>query len=98
MLRIIAIAGVMYLSYRYGEQKGKLSDMEFYVINNIEGVLSYALITSSGEIDFSNDMNLATTFNFWDAKHLKGIIKKFSPNSILSLETVTNTITSDQFF
>ena len=97
MLRIIALAGLLFATYRLGEQKGKLNDMDFFVTNNTDNIITYLNITSLGTMEFTNDMNLGTAFNFWDANKLKNIIKKFSPESNLKLETVSNIITAQQY-
>jgi len=97
MFRIIAFAGLLYATYRLGEQKGKLNDMDFFVTNTSNNSVSYVHITSLGTVEFTPDMNLGTAFNFWDASKLKNIIKKFSPESNLKLETVSNIITAQQY-
>lgn len=96
MFRIIALAGLMYVTYRLGEQKGRLNDMDFFVTNSIDNYTYYLIIKSSGQIDFIEDMNQATAFNFWDASKLKNIIRKFSPETKLKLETVSNVLTAQQ--
>jgi hypothetical protein len=96
MIRLIALAGLLFATYRLGEQKGKLSDMDFFITNNSYSVTTYAQIDNDGTIGFTTDMNLGTPLNFWDANKLKSIIKKFSPDSILKLQTVSNIITAQQ--
>ena len=71
--------------------------MDFFVTNNTDNIITYLNITSLGAIEFTSDMNLGTALNFWDANKLKNIIKKFSPESNLKLETVSNIITAQQY-
>ncbi len=94
MIRLIVLAGLVFSAYKLGEAKSRLEEFDFFVTKiDANGNLLYLQI-NNGVVNFTIDMNAATTFNYWDASKIKNLLKKYSPETVLKLETVSNFITA----
>ena len=94
MFRLIATGLVVYAAYKWGENKSRLEQLDFF-ITKVSGqgtnilLVEYATIDTSGNLIFSQDMNLATVLNYWDAINIKSMLKKFAPTANVQLESVS---------
>lgn len=96
MKNILLIGTALFLSYKLGEKKAQMAAMDYYITRQFAaagGVFIDEYVTMTpGGVSFTQDANLATPLFFFDALTLKNLIRKFSPGSVLKLETANNLI------
>ena len=92
--------GALAIAYKIGEQKASINQFDFFVTTQAipQGqstpIPLYITISSGGRIEFTPDMNQATVFNYFDAIKIRSILRKYAEPMPLSLETVSNYITT----
>ncbi len=94
MFRALLSVGLLYAAYRVGVQHAQINEQDYLlkrIINLSGGVAAeeYLQIVN-GNIQFVQDINLATPLLFAHAKDLQRIIRRHEPAAVLSLETFNN--------
>lgn len=96
MKNVLLIGTAVFLAYKLGEKQAQMTSQDYFITRKLQPspsvtITEYVRAEPTG-ITFTTDENLATPFFFFDAYHLKNLIKKFAPGSNLRLETANHLI------